>query len=226
MNRYTFKTLPFNVEKDFDPVIMIGTSPMMLAASLQSHTSTLSELIAKAKAQPGKLSFGTSSAKNIPHSTGELLKTKAGIDIVHISYRNNSQIVADAISGTVQLMIDGLPVIMPQVRNKALVPLAVSSLKRLPGLEDVPAIAETYPGFEVTGWFALLVPHGTPNSIIEKLNQTTKVVLQKPEIIERMRDLGVYWDPDNTTPAQLKEYIRAQSELFGSIARAAKMIAE
>ncbi len=226
LNQYTFKNLSFNVEKDFDPVIMIGTSPMMFAASRQSHIGTLSELIAKAKAQPGKLSFGTSSAKNIPHSTGELLKTKAGIDIVHISYRNNPQIVADAISGTVQLMIDGLPVIMPQVKNKALVPLAVSSLRRLPGLEDVPAVAETYPGFEVTGWFAILAPRGTPNIVIEKLNQTTKTVLQRPEIIERLRDLGVYWDPHNTTPAQLKEYMRAQSELFGNIARAANMMAE
>ncbi len=226
LNQYIFKNMPFNAKKDFDPVIMIGASPMMIAASPQSNIGTLSELISKAKTQPGKISFGTSSSKNIPHSTGELLKTKAGIDILHVPYRNNPQVVADAIGGTVDLIIDGLPVLMPQVKNQALVPLAVSSLKRLPGLEEVPAVAETYPGFEVTGWFAILAPRGTPNVAIEKLNQATQAVMQKPAIVERLRDLGVYWNPENTTPAQLKEFIHVQSQLFGNIAHDANMTAE
>jgi tripartite-type tricarboxylate transporter receptor subunit TctC len=226
LNQYTFKDIGFNVERDFDPVIMIGTSPMMIAASRLAKINTLSELVEKAKAEPGKISFGTSSSKNIPHSTGELLKTMAGINIVHIPYRNNPQVVADTIGGTLQIMIDGLPVIMPQVTNKTLIPLAVTSTKRLPGLEEIPTVAESYPGFEVTGWFVILAPHGTPNTIIEKLNRATEIVLKKPEIIVRLGSLGVYPDPSNTTPAQLKEYMRAQSQIFGNIARDAHLTAE
>ena len=219
LNQHVFKSLNFNAQKDFDPVIMVGISPMIIAASPSAKIGSLKDLIAEAKAEPGKLTFATPNSRNIPHLTGELLKIKAGINIVHVGYRNNPQAVADTISGTVQLMIDGLPVIMPQVRNKALVPIAVSSEGRLPGIEDIPAVSEVLPGFKIAGWFAIFAPHGTPGPIVEKLNRATDVVLKKPEILERLRDLGVYPDPANTTPAQLKAFLQAQSDLYGNIVR-------
>ena len=223
LNQYLFKNLRFNAQKDFAPIIMVGLSPMMIAASPHAKISSLAELIAKAKAEPGKLSFATPSSKNIPHLTGELLKSKAGIDIVHVGYRNNPQAVSDTISGAVPLMIDGIPVIMPQVRSKALVALAVSSQKRLPGIE-APAVAEVLPGFEVEGWFAIFAPNGIPVTIVDKLNRAAAATLKKPLILEQLHQLGIYPDVNNATPEQLQTFLQSQAEQYGAIVRAAGIL--
>lgn len=223
LNKHIYKELPFDVQRDFDPVILVGLSPMMIATSAKSRLGTIPDLLAAAKAAPGKLSFATSSVKNIPHSTGELLKSMGGIDLLHVSYRANQQALTDTMTGLVDLMIDGVPVIIPQVKGGSLKVIGVTSPRRLPGLEDIPAVAETLPGFSVAGWFAILAPRGTPPEIIARVNQDTKAVLAIPEVVARLRDLGVYPDPANTTPEQLAAFMKAEEEVFGRIATAAHM---
>lgn len=223
LNKHTFKQLPFDVEKDFAPVIMIGMSPMMIAASPKSKIENVADLLAAAKAAPGKISFATSSARNIPHSTGELLKSLGQIDMLHVSYRANTQALTETMAGLIDLMIDGIPVVMPQVKSGNLKMLGIASPQRLPGLEDYPTIAETVPGFAMSGWFAILAPKGTPPEIVARLNEDTKAVLAIPEVIDRLRDLGVYIDPKNNTPEQLAKFLKNEEELFGRIAKAAKM---
>lgn len=223
LNKYTFKQLPFDAEKDFDPVILIGISPMMIAVSPKSKINSIADLLAAAKASPGKLSFGTSSVRNIPHSTGELLKSMGKADMLHVSYRSNSQALTDTMSGVVDVMIDGVPVIIPQAKSGNLKVLGVSSPQRLPGLEDYPIVAETLPGFGISGWFAMLAPKGTPADIVARLNEDTKAVLATPEVVARLHGLGIYPDPQNTTPEQLAKFLKAEEQLFGQIVRAAKI---
>lgn len=223
LNRYTFKQLPFDVEKDFDPVIMVGMSPMMIAASPKSNLHTVAELIAAAKKEPGKLTFATSSVRNIPHSTGELLKSLAQIDLLHVSYRANPQAIADTMTGIVDLMIDGIPVLMPHVKSGNLRMLGVTATQRLPGLEEYPTVAETVPGFSMAGWFAILAPKGTPPEVIARLNQDMQAVLAIPDVVTRMRDLGVYVEPQNKTPEQLAAFLKSEEEVFGRIAKAANI---
>jgi len=225
LNQHVFKDLRFDAQKDFDPVILIGRSEMIIAASPHTNISSLPDLISQAKAAPGKFFFATSSSKNIPHMTGELLKTRAQIDITHVSYRNNPQAAADTIAGTVSLMIDGLPVIMPHVRNKALVALGVTARERLPGI-DIPTVSEILPGFEVGGWFAILAPRGTPPNITRKLNASVVAVLRMPHLAQRLRDLGIYSNPENSSPEYLRDFMRAQAELYGKVARSAGILPE
>ena len=219
MNRFVFKTLPFDVERDFVPVVNIGLSPMMIAANPTLPANTIGELAALAKAQPGKLTFGTSSSRNIPHLTGELLKRAGGFDMTHVSYRANSQAMQDVVTGETQLMIDGIPVIRPPVQDGRLKALAVSSAKRLPGLETVPTVAETLPGFVSNGWFAVLAPAKTPAGVVTRVNRDINQVLRNPEVTARMRDLGVY--AEGGTPEELARFMKTDAAQWERIVRQA-----
>ncbi len=219
LNRWEFKSLPFDPERDFAPVANVGLSPMMIVVSPNVPAANLSEFIALAKEKPGKLSFGTSSSRNIPHLTGELLKKMAGINIVHVSYRSNAQAIQDVESGDVQMMIDGIPVLVNQAKDGRVRALAVSSPKRLPGLESIPTVAETLPGYAVAGWFAILAPAGTPADIVARVNKDVNAVLAMPDVVERVRQLGVY--PDPGTPEDLAKFIKADSALWQSVVKAA-----
>jgi len=219
MNRFVFKTLPFDVERDFVPVVNIGLSPMMIAANPRLPANTIGELIDVAKAQPGKLSFGTSSSRNIPHLTGELLKRAGGFEMTHVSYRANTQAIQDVITGETQLMIDGIPVLLNQVKDGRLKALAVSSAKRLPGLETVPTVAETLPGFVTNGWFAVLAPAGTPREVVARVNRDVNAVLRNDAVRDRMRDLGVY--AEGGTPEELARFMRTDATLWERIVRQA-----
>ena len=226
LNQHLFKKMPFDVPRDFDPITLVGISPMIIAAAPKLGVKTLADLIARAKADPGKLSFATSGAKNVPHLTGELLKSLAGIQMTQIPYRTSPQAVADTMTGVVDLMIDGIPLLQPQVQAGSLTPLAVSAPKRLPGLEQVPAASETLPGFDVAGWFALLAPKGAAPEIIARVNSDTIAILRQDDIIARLRDVGVYPDPDNRSPAQLGAFMQRESELFGKIVKSAGIKSE
>jgi len=219
MNRFVFKTLPFDVDRDFVPVVNVGLSPMMIAANPRLPANTIGELIDLAKAQPGKLSFGTSSSRNIPHLTGELLKRAGGFEMTHVSYRANTQAIQDVITGETQLMIDGIPVLLNQVKDGRLKALAVSSAKRLPGLETVPTVAETLPGFVTNGWFAVLAPAGTPREVVARVNRDVNAVLRNDAVRDRMRDLGVY--AEGGTPEELARFMRADATLWERIVRQA-----
>jgi tripartite-type tricarboxylate transporter receptor subunit TctC len=223
LNQHIFKQMPFSIENDFDPVIFIGDGPMLIAASPKIGVKTIPELIARAKANPGKLSYATPGVKNVPHLTGELFKSMTDVDMQHVSYRTNSQAITDTMTGVVDLVIDGVPALMPQIRAGNLVPLGVTSDRHLPGLEGLPLVSDTLSKFAISGWFAVLAPKGTPPAIIARLNSDIQAALQIDELLVRMRDLGVYRDLSNTTPEQLAAYIRAQSNMFGKIAQSAKI---
>lgn len=223
LNQHLFAQIPFDVEKDLEPIIFVGDGPMLIAASPKLGVRTVKELIDKAKASGGKLSYATPGVKNVPHLTGELFKSVTGVEMEHISYRANAQAVTDTMTGVVDLVIDGVPALLPQVKAGNLVALGVSSERKLPGLEALPLVSETLPGFAISGWFAVLAPKGVPSSILQRVNRDVQAALDIDELSARMRNLGVYVDQSNRTPEQLSAYMRAQTEMFGKIAAAARI---
>lgn len=223
LNQHLFKQLPYDVEKDFDPVTFVGDGPMLIAASPKLGVKSIKELIERAKAEPGKLSYATPGVKNVPHLTGELFKSTAGVQMQHVSYRANTQAVTDTITGVVDLVIDGVPALMPQIAAGNLVALGVTSEHTLPGLEALPLVNETLPGFAITGWFAVLAPKGVPGAILQRVNRDVQAALELEELVARMKDFGVYVDRSNRTPEQLAAYLRRQNEMFGKVAAAAKI---
>jgi tripartite-type tricarboxylate transporter receptor subunit TctC len=221
LNQHTFKSLDFDAEKDFVPVVGLGISPMMVAVNNELPVKNLQELIALAKAQPGKLNFGTSSQRNIPHLTGELLNGMAGIRLSHVPYKSNAQAAAEASTGLTQIYIDGVPPMVSHMKAGRLRVIAVSSAKRLPNFPDIPAISESVPGFEFGGWFAILAPTGTPADIVRKVNADLNAVAKQPEIAARLLGFGMY-EPGGT-PEDLAKFLQAERANYGKAVRAARL---
>ena len=219
LNQQTFKTLPFDPERDFVPVVSVGLSPMIIAVNNDLSVRTLADLIALARAQPGKVNFGTSSSKNVPHLTGELLASLAGIRLVHVPYKSNAQAAAETMSGMTQVYIDGIPPMRAHMSAGRLRVIAVSSAKRLPNFPDIPTIAETLPGFEFNGWFAILAPAGTPPEVVATINRDTNTVLKMPEIAARLLGFGIY-DPGGT-PEELARFVRSERANYAKAVKAA-----
>jgi tripartite-type tricarboxylate transporter receptor subunit TctC len=217
MNRLTAASLPYDPIKDFAPVINVGLSPMMIAVNAALPVKTLAELVAYVKKQPGVVNFGTIGQANIPQVTGEWLKSQAGIDMLHIPYPSSQLAAADAMSGRIQVLIDGIPPIIALVSDGRLRPIATAAAQRLPGLEHIQAVAETLPGFELNGWFAIMAPAGAPQGIIDTLNLKLQAILRDPAVVARLHQTGTY--PIGGTPQDLREFIDRD---FANLERAVK----
>lgn len=207
LTKFTQEKMPYDVERDFAPIISVGISPMIVAAAPNLNVSSLGHFIRLAKEQPGKLSYTTSSSRNVPHLTGELLKSLAGIDILHVPSRTSQIGIADLITGRVAAMIDGIPVIRPLMTVGRAKALAISSLNRMPGFENLPTLSETFPGTEVNGWFAILAPAGVPAEVVQRVNRDVQTILKDGQFVQRVEQLGVY--PVGGTPAMLSDFIKA-----------------
>ena len=219
LNQHTFKSLPFDPEKDFVPVVAVGLSPMMIAVNNDLPVKNVAELIALAKAQPGKINFGTSSQRNIPHLTGEMLASVAGIKLTHVPYKSNAQAAAESSTGLTQVYIDGIPPMRAHMQAGRLRVIAVTSAKRLPNFPDIAAVAETLPGFEFGGWFAILAPTGTPAHAVARINKDTNTVLASPAISERQIGFGIYGG--GGTPEDLAKFLRQERESYAKAVTAA-----
>jgi tripartite-type tricarboxylate transporter receptor subunit TctC len=219
LNQHTFKSLAFDPEKDLAPVVAIGLSPMMIAVNNDLPVKTLADLIALAKKQPGKVNFGTSSQRNIPHLTGEMLAAQAGIKLQHVPYKSNSQAAAETTSGLTQVYIDGIPPMRAHMQAGRLRVIAVSSAKRLSNFPDIPAVAETIPGFQFGGWFAILAPTGTPKEVIARINKDVNTVIASPAMSERQLGFGIYGG--GGSPEDLGEFLREERASYGKAVKAA-----
>ena len=219
LNQHTFKSLPFDPEKDFVPVVSVGLSPMMIAVNNDLPVKTVADLVALAKTQPGKINFGTSSQRNIPHLTGEMLASMAGIKLTHVPYKSNSQAAAETASGLTQVYIDGIPPMRAHLQGGRLRVIAVSSPGRLTNFPDIPAVAETLPGFQFGGWFAILAPAGTPKEVVARINSDVNSVLASPAMGERQLGFGVYGG--GGTPEDLAKFLREERENYAKAVKAA-----
>ena len=224
INYSLYKNLPYKME-DMEPVTIVIANPNVLVVNPEVPAKTVAELVALAKASPGKYSFASSGRGQSIHMSGELFKTQAGIDIIHVPYEGAGPALADLLAGQTSMMVDNLPSSMQYIKSGKLRALAVTSKNRVAELPDVPTMIQSgYPNFDVTAWFGLFVPAGTPKPIIDKLYAAVKRSLETPEIKQRWKDLGGWAVGD--TPANTKLFIAAEKKKWELVAQQAKIEAE
>lgn len=187
---------PYDIQKDFKPVVMVGTVPSVLVVNPKVPAQSLGELLAYAKSHPGALNSASSGIGGSAHLATELLKLRAGVDIAHIPYKGAGQVAADLLGGQVDMYFDNLPASLASIRAGKLRALAVASEKRSSSIPDVPTFAEAgLPDFLITPWFGIMAPAGTPDAVVERLRQAFTESLATPEVALRMRELGVQAAP-------------------------------
>ena len=211
--------LSYDARKDLTPVALIGNSPLGLMVYPQLPAASFKELIALAKARPGKINFGSSATGATSHLAGELLKMLAGINIIHVPYKGAGPALIAIMSGEIEMLISGLSSGMPYVKQKQVRLLAVSSAKRVSLVPDVPSMAETVPGYDVSSWYAVLAPVGTPRAIIERLHQASTAAVTTPEVQAKLVTAGV--EIETPSPAQLAAKLSADYERWGKVVKAA-----
>jgi len=215
--------LHYDVERDFAPVSLIVSVPQLIAANPDSPIKSMSELVASAKAQPGKLSFASVGNGTPSHIAGELLKLKMGIDLLHVPYKGGGPAVTDTIGGQVPLIFVTAPAAMSQVRAGRLRALAVTTLKRSPGAPDVPTVAEALnlPDYEVDSWYAMFAPANTPPAIIARIQKEIARVVQLPDVRQKLIEQG--GDPVGGPPEQLERVVKAELKKWAEVIQAAKI---
>jgi tripartite-type tricarboxylate transporter receptor subunit TctC len=212
------KNLPYDTLRDFAAVTQATTQPNTFAVHPSLPVSSIKELVAYAKAHPGKLSYGHSGAGGSQHLTGELLKKMAGIDMVGIPYKGGGQLITDLVGGQIQVGIAGTTPFIPHHRGGRIKILALTSLERFPPLPEFPTVVEAgYPGFESSQWLGLLVPRGTPAAVVAKLHGETVKALKHPDVTERLVKAGL--QPVGNTPEEFTKVIRTEIEQFGKLAK-------
>jgi tripartite-type tricarboxylate transporter receptor subunit TctC len=213
--------LPYE-DAELAPVGLVASTPYVFVVHPEMPVKTFGDLIALLKANPGKYHYASTSPGTAQHLGGELVKRMAGVDMVHVPYKGTGAVMPDLLSGRVPMMFENLAVMTPHIRKGSLRPLAVSSLKRTRLMPEVPTVAETgggLEGFEVIGWFAVLVPARTPPEVVRMLNTELNRMIAKPAMVARFAELGA--EPLGGTPADAASYIRVEQDKWGRIIREA-----
>ena len=199
---------PFDVARDFVPIGFVGAHPMVIGASTTLGVNTLPDLIALAKKRPGELNVGISTRGSLPHLTAEWLRMAGGIDVAIVHYPGAPQALTDLMGGRMHVVIESLSTFAPAIAAGQLKALAVATKQRMATAPELPAVAETIPGFLAMGWFALMAPPGTPESIARKVSGDLRTVLTQPEVQRRLTELGSHVEP--MSPQELVAFIRGQ----------------
>jgi len=219
VNPSLYPTMPYDAAKDFAPITLVAVTPNVLVVNPALPVRTVKELIAYAKANPGKLSFGSGSNGSAGHLAGELLKADAGIDMVHIPYKGAAPAMQALLAGDTQLMFDNLASATAQVKAGKLRALAVTTAQRSKLAPDLPTMAEAgVPGFDISTWFGLLAPAGTPADVIAKWNTDTVKILNSTDMRERLTAQGAEAAP--TTPAEFAQFIGRELAKYARIVKA------
>ena len=218
ITRHMVAKLPYDIERDLQPVAIVTTGYMLLAVSPKAPFTTVAELIAYARSNPGKLSNASSSNGSPGHVSGELFKYMTGTDIVHVPYKGGAAAIGDLIAGNVQLMFESTNSIAPHVRNGRVRALAVTGLKRSIGLPDVPTLVESgVAGYEVNAWSGVIAPAGLPRPILDRLNKAINDAIAAPGTRERFEQLGS--EGGGGTPEEFAALIRRDSAKWADVVR-------
>ena len=217
-NPFVFPNMPFNTEKDLDPVQLIGTAPYVLSTNAQKPFKTLAEVVAAAKTKPGTLSYATVGAGSVGHLAMELLWKQAGVRLVHVPYRGGGPAMNDLIAGHVDLFIASTAQSVPFIQAGSIRALAQSGKTRTSTLANVPAITESYPGFEAYAWWGVFAPAGTPKAIVSRFADELAASLREPGVAKQLNEtqqvtfaLG--------GPEELRKFVSEQMRLWGPVAR-------
>ena len=211
--------LPYHPVRDFAPVSMLSAQPYILAVNPSVPAASVAQLVAHAKANPGKLSFASAGLGSGAHFAGELFNHMAGVDILHIPYKGTGPAITDVIGGRVAILYAGIATLRPFVGSGKMRVLAVTSARRSPGMPEVPTIAESgLPGYETNTWNSLVAPRGTPRAVIERLNAAIAAILGEPDLRERWAQQGI--DAEPGPPARLARHIDAEIARFAGLVKA------
>ena len=216
--------VPYDAHRDFTPISLVVISPQMLVASPTVAATTVDELVALARAKPRQLHCASPGTGTSNHLGCEMLKMMGSVDIVHVPYKGTSPAITDVMGGQVQFMFNSMPAVWPLAKAGKLRAIAHGGTKRSPAAPNVPTVAETLPGFQCQTWYALLAPRGLPAPLLNKLNAETVKMLNDPVFAKRLSDQGQ--DPQASSPGELTQYMRAESERFGRVVKAAGVTAQ
>ena len=217
-NQSLLKSVPYDAVKDFEPVGKLGTITLALTTHPSVPAKTVAELVAHAKANPGKLTFGAGSSSS--RIAGEMLKSLAGLDLTYVPYRSNPQAITDLLGGQIAIVFADISTTLPQVKAGKINGLAVSTSKRSPLAPDLPTMAEAgVAGYDLAAWFAAFAPAKTPRPVIDKLNQAFTAALNDKTTQERLLAAGI--EPEGSTPDELKAFVPVEIRKWAEIVKAA-----
>lgn len=216
INGSLYKSLPFDPEKDFAPVATLATLPFVVVTRTDAKFSTVPEIVEAAK--NGRLTYGSAGNGSVNHLLGEMFNATTGVELVHVPYRGAAPALTDLMGGEIDLVFTSLPSVAGHINSGKLRAVALTSNKRVEGFDSIPTIAESgYPDFNVNPWFGLFVPAGTPEGVIQKMNNDINEILEKPEIKERFAASGA--TPYTTSPKEFADILRKDIEKWGQVVR-------
>ena len=218
------KSLPYDTLKDFTPITLVAQSPLVFIAHPSLGVSGIKDLVAAARAKPGRINYASSGPGTGGHMSVELLKSMTGIDLVHVPYKGAGPALVDLIAGQVQMMCTSPLPSMPHVKSGRLRALAMTGPKRASFAPDVPAVAETLPGFQTTLWYALLAPAGTPAAIVKRVHDDTVRIVRSRELTQQLESQGA--EPVGGSPQELQSHIRSEIAQWTKLVKQAKITAD
>jgi len=224
VNQHLYPKMTVDPLRDFAPVTQVVAVHFVMVANPSVPARNVSELIALAKSEPGKINYSSSGPGGAPHLAGELFKSMARVDIVHVPYKGSAPSFQDLLGGRVAFTCDSLVQALPYIRDKRLVALAVLGAARTPLLPDVPTVGETLPGYELTNWFGLVAPAATPRDTVARIHADVVKLLRDPAVAERLSGMGA--TAIGNAPAEFGAAMRADSEKWGKLIREANIKAE
>ena len=218
INPHLYRKVAYDAVKDFAPVVQFVAVPLMMASNPSFAAKSVKDVIAVAKSKPGQINYGSGGSGSSSHLAMELFKSMAGADLNHIPYKGTGPLITDLIAGQLSITIASAVPLSPQVKAGKLRGLAVTSPRRSPSFPDLPAIAETVPGYEVINWFGILAPAGTPPAIITRINKDFNEALGSPKLRELLAARGA--DATGGTPAEFAKIIRADLAKWAKVVKA------
>ena len=222
VNPALYSNMPFDPLKDFAPIVLVSSQPLIVVVSATSPYKTLAELVDAAKKNPGKVNMASAGNGTIGHIGGEIFQRRAGIRMTHVPYKGAGPAVTDLIGGSVDCLFGNTQSVGGLIAGGRLRPLAVTSPKRLATFPNVPTVAESgYPGFEAATWSGLVAPAGTPQAIVAKLNAAANKALHQKDLLDKLREDGS--TPIGGTPAQFAEFIKSEHAKWGAAVRDANI---
>lgn len=217
-NRLTFKSLPYDAERDFAPVAMVGQNPFLILVPSSLPVKTIPELVAYEKSHPGELSFASDGPRNFSGMIGAWLNKVAGMHMLQVPYANMAQGIRDTIAERTQAIIIAFAAARPFMASGQLRAIAKTGPEKIPGFEPLATVAETYPGFEFGGWFAIVGPAGMPDDVVLRMNRNVDKVLDDPEVLQKLADIGITTNGADT-PDGLGSFIENEDERWEKIVR-------
>jgi tripartite-type tricarboxylate transporter receptor subunit TctC len=225
VNPSLYSKLPYDTEKDLAPVTLVASAPLMLVVHPSLPAKSVQELIAYAKANPGKLNFGSGGPGTTPHLAGEMLKMMAGVKMTHVPYKGGGPALTDLVGGQIQLMLENIPSTLLHAKSGRLRALAVSGLKRSPLVPDLPTLDEAgLKGYEIVGWNGFFVPAGTSRSIVTLLYKETAKALGQADVKERLATMGA--EPVGSSPDEFRAFVKTEIVKWAKVVKAAGLKVE